>query len=139
MVPPAGQVGIQASRMNFVTRRFASSPKASVNMRRHPTALCFRAAAAHKKSAAACLRMLTDALSAGPKRRVTKFTRDRYVRTWPAGGTMFAYMFSHEAHHRGQIIMLAHQLGYRLPVEAAAGIWWWDKLWKQLGFTSRPR
>ena len=30
--------------------------------------------------------------------------------------------------------MLAHQLGYRLPVEAWAGIWWWDKLWKQYGF-----
>jgi len=27
---------------------------------------------------------------------------------------MFAYMFSHEAHHRGQILMLAHQLGYRI-------------------------
>jgi hypothetical protein len=27
---------------------------------------------------------------------------------------MFAYMFSHEAHHRGQILMLAHQLGYRV-------------------------
>ena len=43
-------------------------------------------------------------------------------------------MFAHEAHHRGQVIMLAHHLGYRLPVEAWAGIWWWDKLWKQCGF-----
>jgi len=47
---------------------------------------------------------------------------------------MFGYMFAHEAHHRGQVILLAHQLGYRLPVEAWAGIWWWDKLWKQYGF-----
>ncbi len=98
-----------------------------------------QAAAAHRQSAAACLKMLTDALSSGPKRRVTKFTRDGYVRAWPAGATMFAYMFSHEAHHRGQIVMLAHQLGYRLPVEAAAGIWWWDKLWKQIGLATRPR
>jgi hypothetical protein len=29
--------------------------------------------------------------------------------------------------------MLAHQLGYRLPDEAAYGIWNWDKLWKQTG------
>jgi uncharacterized damage-inducible protein DinB len=94
-----------------------------------------QAAAAHKKSARQCLSMLTDALSCQPKRRVTKFIRDGYVRAWPAGGTMFAYMFSHEAHHRGQILMLAHQLGYRLPVEAAAGIWWWNKLWKQQGFS----
>jgi uncharacterized damage-inducible protein DinB len=98
-----------------------------------------QATAAHKKSAALCLRMLTDALSDGPNRRVTKFSRDGYMPTWPAGGCMFAYMFSHEAHHRGQILMLAHQLGYRLPVEAAAGIWWWDKLWKQAGLKTRPR
>jgi uncharacterized damage-inducible protein DinB len=98
-----------------------------------------QAVAAHKKSAMWCLRMLTDALSAGPKRRVTEFTRDAWMPTWPAGATMFAYMFSHEAHHRGQILMLAHQLGHRLPVEAAAGIWWWDKLWKRVGLKTRPR
>jgi uncharacterized damage-inducible protein DinB len=95
-----------------------------------------QAAAAHKKSAEQCLRMLTDALSASPNRRVAKFVRDGYVPTWPAGGTMFAYMFSHEAHHRGQILMLAHQLGYRVP---EPNIWQWDKLWKQAGLTTRPR
>jgi uncharacterized damage-inducible protein DinB len=98
-----------------------------------------QAATALRQSAAACLRMLTDALSSGPQRRVTKFIRDGYVRPWPTGATMFAYMFSHEAHHRGQIVMLAHQLGYRLPVDASAGIWWWDKLWKQIGLSTRPR
>jgi uncharacterized damage-inducible protein DinB len=98
-----------------------------------------QAAAAHKKSAAQCLRMLTDALSTGPQRRVTKFFRDGWMPKWPAGAAMFAYMLSHEAHHRGQIIMLAHQLGYRLPPQAWGGIWQWDKLWKQAGFTTRPR
>ena len=98
-----------------------------------------QAAAAHKKSAAQCLRMLTEALSDDPKRRVTKFSRGSWSQVWPAGGTMFAYMFSHEAHHRGQILMLAHQLGYRLPVKAWAGIWWWEKLWKQVGLGTRPR
>jgi uncharacterized damage-inducible protein DinB len=97
-----------------------------------------QAAEAHKKSATQCLRMLTEALSDDPKRRVTKYVRDGYVSAWPAGSSMFAYMFSHEAHHRGQIIILAHQLGYRLPNEAAYGIWFWEKLWKQHGFT-RPR
>jgi len=52
---------------------------------------------------------------------------------------MFAYMFAHEAHHRGQILMLAHELGYRLPDQAAYGIWQWDKLWKKHGFALRPR
>jgi uncharacterized damage-inducible protein DinB len=97
-----------------------------------------QAAAAHRKSAAQCLSMLSDALSAAPKRRVAKFSRDGWAPTWPAGGTMFAYMFSHEAHHRGQILMLAHQLGYRAH-KAMYGIWQWEKLWKQAGLTTRPR
>src|SRR4051812_38761458 len=63
-----------------------------------------QAATAHKKSAAQCLRMLSDGLSGGTKRRVTKFSRGSWTRVWPAGGAMFAYMFSHEAHHRGQIL-----------------------------------
>jgi uncharacterized damage-inducible protein DinB len=98
-----------------------------------------QAAAAHKKSGAQCLRMLTEALSGDPKRRVPKFSRGSWVPVWPAGGAMFAYMFSHEAHHRGQIIMLAHQLGYRLPDKAWGGIWQWNKLWKEAGFSTRPR
>jgi uncharacterized damage-inducible protein DinB len=51
---------------------------------------------------------------------------------------MFAYMFAHEAHHRGQIMMLAHQLGYR-TLDKSPGIWQWEKLWKQAGLTTRPR
>ncbi|HEX4751154.1 MAG TPA: DinB family protein [Bryobacteraceae bacterium] len=98
-----------------------------------------QAAVAHSKSATQCLRMLSEALSDGADRTVTRFSRGSWTRTWPAGGTMFGYMFSHEAHHRGQIIMLAHQLGYRLPDHSAYGIWHWDKLWKAHGFTTRPR
>jgi uncharacterized damage-inducible protein DinB len=97
-----------------------------------------QAAAAHKKSAVQCLRMLSDALSAVPDRRVKKFSRDGWMPAWPAGGTMFAYMFAHEAHHRGQILMLAHQLGYRV-LDKTPGIWQWEKLWKQAGLSTRPR
>jgi uncharacterized damage-inducible protein DinB len=96
-------------------------------------------AAAHRRSARLCLRMLSDALSGTPARQVTRFSRGSWTRAWPAGAAMFAYMFSHEAHHRGQIIQLAHQLGYRLPAKAWGGIWNWDKLWKEHGFASRPR
>jgi len=94
-----------------------------------------QAAKGLERSAAACLRMLTEAFSDDPKRRVTKFIRDSWMPVWPAGTAMFAYMFSHEAHHRGQITMLAHQLGYQLPNQAG-GIWWWDKLWKQGGISA---
>jgi len=98
-----------------------------------------QAAIAHRKSAARCLQMLKEALSENPERRVTKFSRGSWAPVWPAGATMFAYMFSHEAHHRGQVIALAHQLGYRLPEKAAYGIWHWDKLWKELGYACGPR
>ncbi len=97
-----------------------------------------QAAAGLKKSSAQCARMLDDALSFDPDRKVTSFSRG-WLRVWPAGGAMFAYMFSHEAHHRGQIVMLAHQLGYRLPQAAWAGIWNWDRLWKEQGLKTRPR
>jgi len=96
-----------------------------------------QASAAHWKSATQCLRMLTDALSGDPKRHVTKFLRGSWAPTWPADATMFSYMFSHEAHHRGQILMLAHQLGYRLPDEVAYGIW--NKLWRQVWRGARSR
>jgi uncharacterized damage-inducible protein DinB len=97
-----------------------------------------QAAAALKKSAAQSLRMLRDALSANPDRRVKKFVRDSWMPTWPAGATMFAYMFAHEAHHRGQILMLAHQLGYRV-LNQSPHLWQWEKFWKQAGLTTRPR
>ena len=98
-----------------------------------------QAAMAHRKSAGQCLRMLTDALSDSPRRRVTKFSRGSWAPVWPAGGAMFAYMFSHEAHHRGQILMLALQLGHRLPPEVWGRIWQWDRLWREAGMATRPR
>ena len=98
-----------------------------------------QAAKAHRQSAAGCLKMLTDALSERLDRRVTKFSRGAWAPVWPAGATMFAYMFAHEAHHRGQIIAMAHDLGFRLPVKAWAGIWWWNKFWKDLRFPKGPR
>jgi uncharacterized damage-inducible protein DinB len=97
-----------------------------------------QAAAAHRRSAEQCLRMLSDALSAPAKRRVATFSRDGWAPEWPAGGTMFAYMFGHEAHHRGQILMLAHQLGHPAH-KAMYGIWQWERLWKRAGLTTRPR
>jgi uncharacterized damage-inducible protein DinB len=51
---------------------------------------------------------------------------------------MFAYMLSQDAHHRGQVCILARELGYPLPQKANYGIWNWEKLWKDCGFT-RPR
>ena len=40
-------------------------------------------------------------------------------------GHVLAYFVAHEAHHRGQLIMLARQLGHRLPRETTGGLWQW--------------
>jgi uncharacterized damage-inducible protein DinB len=39
-----------------------------------------------------------------------------------------AYFTAHEGHHRGQLIMAARQLGYRLPQDVVDGVWQWKKL-----------
>lgn len=40
-------------------------------------------------------------------------------------GHVLAYFVAHEGHHRGQIIMIARQLGQRLPRSTTDGLWWW--------------
>jgi uncharacterized damage-inducible protein DinB len=42
-------------------------------------------------------------------------------------GHVLSYFVAHEGHHRGQIVMLARQLGHRLPEEVTSGIWQWSK------------
>jgi len=79
------------------------------------------------ESAARCEDMLTEALGGG---RVETFLRDGWARPWPAGPEMLCYMLAHEAHHRGQVCILAHQMGFRLPKEVEYGMWNWEKLLK---------
>lgn len=86
------------------------------------------------ESARRCSEMLVEALR--PEGRIKEFRRDGWARPWPAGASMFAYMILHDAHHRGQICMLAHQFGF--PIKASYELWTWEKLWKQCGF-ERPR
>lgn len=87
--------------------------------------------AALAESAGRCSEMLAEALCA-PKSRVPSFVRDGWARPWPPGVAMFAYMITHDAHHRGQACMLAHQLGF--PLKAGYRLWVWEKLAKECGF-----
>jgi uncharacterized damage-inducible protein DinB len=88
------------------------------------------------ESAARCEEMLAEALGDGG--RIQKFHRDGWARPWPVGPEMLCYMLVHEAHHRGQVCMLAHQLGFPLPNQAAYGLWNWEKLWKDCGAPRGP-
>jgi hypothetical protein len=52
---------------------------------------------------------------------VETFLRDGWARPWPAGPEMLCYMLAHEAHHRGQVCLLAGQMGFPLPKEVGWG------------------
>jgi uncharacterized damage-inducible protein DinB len=92
-----------------------------------------QAASALAESAARCCEMMSDALMSSP-RRVPSFLRDGWSRPWRPGVAMCAYMISHEAHHRGQVCMLSHQLGFPLASQTTAAMWNWEKLCKDCGF-----
>jgi len=81
------------------------------------------------ESAACCGMMLAEALGEGAG-RVEHFVRDGWARPWPAGPEMLCYMLAHEAHHRGQVCMVLHQLGAHLPPAATSKMWNWEKLWR---------
>ena len=41
-------------------------------------------------------------------------------------GHVLSYFVAHEAHHRGQLILVTRQLGARLPREVTDRLWWWQ-------------
>jgi uncharacterized damage-inducible protein DinB len=89
-----------------------------------------QASAGLAQSAARCEEMLSAALG-GADGRVQKFLRDGWARPWPVGPEMLCYMVAHEAHHRGQVCMLAHQLGFALPDAVTSEMWNSERLWKK--------
>ena len=85
--------------------------------------------AAFAQSAARCEEMLIAAFDGrNGKGRIEKFVRDGWGGPLPAGPEMLCYMVAHEAHHRGQVSMIAHQLGFKLPNEVTSRLWNWEKL-----------
>ncbi len=85
-----------------------------------------QARAALAESGTVCAKMLAEAL--GSEGSIEMFRRDALARPWTVGLEMLGYMIAHEAHHRGQVCMLAHQLGYPLPSRVTATLWNWEKL-----------
>lgn len=80
---------------------------------RHP---CTKreAARALKKSAEALSRHIAAALE----------RPDGRIKGFPLNAVAFlSYLVSHDAHHRGQVLLLSRQLGFRLPGAARYGVW----------------
>jgi len=63
------------------------------------------------------------ALSVVISRALQQDGRVKGVRPDVAG--FLGYLIAHDAHHRGQITMLARQLGHPLPQKAMLGMWEW--------------
>jgi len=88
------------------------------------TATPAQALRALKKSSEGVSRLLSRSLSADG--RVKDFRPDVMA--------FFGYAISHDAHHRGQICLLARQVGHAVPQEVGFGMWDWAKRWKECGF-----
>lgn len=89
------------------------------------------------ESALRCSEMLAEAFDR-PGSRVKEFRRDAWAKPWCGGAAMFTYMVLHDGHHRGQVCMMAHQLGFPLPLKVGYGMWVWERLWRECGFKA-PR
>ncbi len=50
---------------------------------------------------------------------------DRIKGFKPHGTAFFAYLVSHESHHRGQILLTLKQAGYPVDKKISYGIWEW--------------
>jgi uncharacterized damage-inducible protein DinB len=82
--------------------------------------------AALKASAAGVEALLRNALD-DPTGRVPNFKPDVV--------NFVCYLIAHDSHHRGQISMLARQVGHSIPAKAGFGLWEWGTLWRECGFS----
>ena len=68
-----------------------------------------------EKSGAAIARLLEHAAA----------NADRIKGFKPHGTGFFAYLVSHESHHRGQILLTLKQAGFPVDKKVSYGIWEW--------------
>jgi uncharacterized damage-inducible protein DinB len=81
--------------------------------------------AALKDSAEAIHALLEKALS-DPAGKVPHFKPDVVA--------FVGYLIAHDSHHRGQIAMLARQVGHPVPTQTGFGLWEWGSSWRECGF-----
>ena len=79
-----------------------------------------------RNSAAAISKLIEKGL-ADPSGKVPNFKPDVVA--------FVGYLIAHDAHHRGQIAMLARQLGHPIPAKTGFGMWEWGTLSKEANST----
>ena len=82
-----------------------------------------QAARAHRAKGRAAVRIVGAALAHG--RRIVGFPHD--------AAQYLAYYMTHDAHHRGQIVQLARQLGHPISQKTMIGMWQWARRAAELG------
>jgi uncharacterized damage-inducible protein DinB len=106
----------------------AADKNAKVPAKLHPDkATREQVQAALKASASAVEKLLEKALE-DPSGKVPNFR--------PNVVSFVGYLIAHDSHHRGQIAMLARQVGHPVDPKAAFGLWEWGTLWKECGFNA---
>jgi uncharacterized damage-inducible protein DinB len=75
------------------------------------------------KASAAAIQALIQKGLADPAGRVPNFKPDVVA--------FVGYLVSHDSHHRGQISMLAREVGQPVPPKAGFGLWEWGTLWRE--------
>jgi uncharacterized damage-inducible protein DinB len=50
----------------------------------------------------------------------------------PSAAAFLGYMLAHDAHHRGQVTMLARQVGHPVSPQAGFGLWEWNTRSKEI-------
>lgn len=130
-LPPAGKgrsIGSIAAHIHNVRLMWLS---AADRGGKHPAKLDPEKAtrtevqAALKVSAEAIRALLEKALN-DPAGRVPHFKPDAVA--------FVGYLIAHDSHHRGQIAMLARQVGHALPAQTGFGLWEWGTLWRECGY-----
>jgi uncharacterized damage-inducible protein DinB len=78
------------------------------------------------KASADAIRKLIEKALEDPAGKVPHFKPDVVA--------FVGYLISHDSHHRGQITMLARQVGHAVPTQTGFGLWEWGSLWRDCGF-----
>ena len=70
---------------------------------------------------------LEQSCSALMNRLAASIAGDGKIRGFkPDAVSFFAYLIAHDAHHRGQVALLARELGHPVPKNVLFGLWEWD-------------
>jgi uncharacterized damage-inducible protein DinB len=83
-------------------------------------------AQASLKASANSLRALLEKALKAPPGKISNFKPDVVA--------FIGYLISHDSHHRGQMAMLARQVGHPLPPQTGFALWEWGTLWRECGF-----